>query len=182
MGCLLLCWWLFLTAATSSARTGFIWTDFIQKIFSALEFKLNMINYTCEHVNWAVSVKLSATLLLLLRLLLLLLSLSLSPPSPSLPPPPAGLTGYYVGNGLLLWIKCSSQHCPSKIWVHCIKGKAVPLQAWTGQEGSRKLRFPDFMTTAQDGGRLSALRTGCIYPQEIFLVLILLEAESTPGP
>ena len=33
-----------------------------------------------------------------------------------------------------------------------IKGKAVPLQAWTGPEGSRKLRFPDFVTTAQDGG------------------------------
>jgi hypothetical protein len=24
------------------------------------------------------------------------------------------------------------------------KGKAVPLQAWTGPEGSRRLRFPDF--------------------------------------
>jgi len=34
--------------------------------------------------------------------------------------------------------------------------KAVPLQAWTGPEGSRKLRLPDFVTTAQDGGRLSA--------------------------
>jgi hypothetical protein len=31
------------------------------------------------------------------------------------------------------------------------KGKAVPLQAWSGPEGSRKLRFPDFLTTAQDG-------------------------------
>jgi len=40
------------------------------------------------------------------------------------------------------------------------KGKAVPLQAWSGPEGSRKLKFPDFVTTAQDGGRLSALRTG----------------------
>jgi len=39
------------------------------------------------------------------------------------------------------------------------KGKAVPLQTWTGSEGSRKLRFPDFVTRAQDGGRLSALRT-----------------------
>jgi hypothetical protein len=28
------------------------------------------------------------------------------------------------------------------------KGKAVPLQAWSGPEGSRKLRFPDYMTTA----------------------------------
>jgi len=32
--------------------------------------------------------------------------------------------------------------------------KAVPLQAWTGPEGSRKLRFPDFVTTAQDGGKV----------------------------
>jgi len=29
------------------------------------------------------------------------------------------------------------------------KGKAVPLQAWSGPESSRKLRFPDFMTIAQ---------------------------------
>jgi len=44
------------------------------------------------------------------------------------------------------------------------EGKAVPLQAWSGLEGSRKLRFPDFMTTARDGGRLSALHTGRLYP------------------
>ena len=37
------------------------------------------------------------------------------------------------------------------------KGKAVPLQAWSGPEGSRKLRFPDFMTTAQDGGKVVSL-------------------------
>jgi hypothetical protein len=35
------------------------------------------------------------------------------------------------------------------------KGKAVLLQAWSGPEGSSKLRFPDFMTTAQDGGKVS---------------------------
>jgi len=37
-------------------------------------------------------------------------------------------------------------------------GKAVPLQAWSGPEGSGKLRFPDFMTTAQDGGKVVSLR------------------------
>ena len=37
------------------------------------------------------------------------------------------------------------------------KGKAVPLQAWSGPEGSRKLGFPDFMTTAQDGGKVVSL-------------------------
>jgi len=37
------------------------------------------------------------------------------------------------------------------------KGKSVPLQASTGPEGSRKLRFPDFMTTAQDGGKVVSL-------------------------
>jgi len=26
------------------------------------------------------------------------------------------------------------------------KGKAIPLQAWTGPEGSRRLRIPDFKT------------------------------------
>ena len=37
------------------------------------------------------------------------------------------------------------------------KGKAVPLRAWCGPEGSRKLGFPDFMTTAQDGGKVVSL-------------------------
>ena len=42
------------------------------------------------------------------------------------------------------------------IWKR-IKGKAVPLQARSGSEGSRKLRFPDFMTTAQDDGKVVSL-------------------------
>jgi len=31
------------------------------------------------------------------------------------------------------------------------KGKAVPLQIWTCPQGSRKLRFPDFVTKVHDG-------------------------------
>ena len=37
------------------------------------------------------------------------------------------------------------------------EGKVVPLQASTGPEGSKKLRFPDFVTTAQDGGKVVSL-------------------------
>ena len=60
------------------------------------------------------------------------------------------------------------------------KGKAVALQAWSGPEGSRKLRFQDLMTTAQDGVRLSALSTGRLYPQEMLLVLISVKRHSRP--
>ena len=38
-----------------------------------------------------------------------------------------------------------------------LKGKSVPLQAWSGPECSRNLRFPDFKTTAQDGGKVVSL-------------------------
>jgi hypothetical protein len=51
-------------------------------------------------------------------------------------------------------------YCNAGVWL-CgtvnSKGKAVPLQAWSGPEGSGKLRFPDFVTTAQDGGKLISL-------------------------
>jgi hypothetical protein len=36
-----------------------------------------------------------------------------------------------------------------------VKKKTVPLLAWSGPEGSRKLRFPDIMTAAQDSGKVS---------------------------
>jgi len=73
------------------------------------------------------------------------------------------------------WIKpwLGGRNILQTMWCHSnCKGKAVPLQAWTGPEGSRKLRFLDCVTTAQDIGRLSALYTGRLYPQKILLVLI----------
>ena len=51
----------------------------------------------------------------------------------------------------------------------CDKLKAVPLQAWSGPEGSRKLRFPDFMTT-QDSGKIVSLTHRP--PLPLLLVLI----------
>jgi len=63
------------------------------------------------------------------------------------------------------------------------KDKAIPLQAWSGPEGSRKLRFPDFMTTAQDGGKVVSLtHRPPLPPGNITWYSFLLEAESTPGP
>ena len=69
-------------------------------------------------------------------------------------------------------------------------GKAVPLEAWSGPEGSRKLRFPDFMTTAQEVVKADNLTTFLCrcqrpasppgYPSSWYS--FLLEAESTPGP
>ena len=38
-----------------------------------------------------------------------------------------------------------------------IKGKAVPLKAWSGPQGSRKLRLPDCITTTQDGGEVVSI-------------------------
>jgi len=44
-----------------------------------------------------------------------------------------------------------------RLHVGKVKGKAVPLQAWTDPEGFRKLRLQDFVTTAQDGGKFVRL-------------------------
>ena len=63
------------------------------------------------------------------------------------------------------------------------KGKAVPLQAWRGPVGSRKLRLPDFVTTAQDGGKFVSLKHRPLFtPRKCSWYSFLLKAESTPGP
>ena len=56
---------------------------------------------------------------------------------------------YMYHDGIHLCIKTVVHH-------NTVKGKdkAVPLQAWSGPVGSRKLRF---MTTAQDGGKVVSL-------------------------
>ena len=63
------------------------------------------------------------------------------------------------------------------------KKKSVPLQAWSGPEDSRKLRFPDFMTTAQGGGKVVSLTHWPHLPSGNSPdTHFLLEVVSTPGP
>jgi hypothetical protein len=59
-------------------------------------------------------------------------------------------------------------------------GKAVPLQAWTGLECSRKLRLPDFVTSAVVGCQPYA--PAAFTPRKYSWYLFLLEVESTPEP
>ena len=61
-----------------------------------------------------------------------------------------------------------------------LKGKTVLLGAWIGPECSRKLRFPDFMTTAQGCGK-KPYAPAAFTPRKCFWYSFLLEAESTPG-
>ena len=54
---------------------------------------------------------------------------------------------------------------------------AIQLQVWTGPKGSRRLRLPEFLDSRHmKVVRLSAVNTGCLYPQEIFVVLIFVRA------
>ena len=45
-----------------------------------------------------------------------------------------------------------------------IKRLISPVRAWSGPEGSNKLRFPDYMTTAQDGGKVVSLKYRPLLP------------------
>ena len=91
-------------------------------------------------------------------------------------------TGKFVHYGLRLHsvTKCLDWHETTiflYLWLHLLQArimhtkglsslncKSIPLQAWTGPEGSRRLRFPDFKTIGT--WRLSAIRTGRLYSRE----------------
>ena len=68
----------------------------------------------------------------------------------------------------------------NKFYVRGI-GKPIPLQPWTGPEGSRRMRLPRFEDNRHmKVVRLSDLRTVRLYLQEIFLILISVKRLSQP--
>ena len=62
------------------------------------------------------------------------------------------------------------------------KGKAVPLQARCGLEGSRRFRLPVFHDIRHLTVVMSPSRTGLLYPQECSWYSFSLGAECNPGP
>jgi hypothetical protein len=84
--------------------------------------------------------------------------------SPSWPPWPVRVL--YFGQGVpeFLSYRARGDAARRGVFIQWAVGRilvererAVPLQAWSGPERSRKLRFPDFMTTAQDGCKVVSL-------------------------
>jgi len=79
--------------------------------------------------------------------------------------------------GVVWWMCAHVSEHPTTPLISVIDGQCKNVKQSHYRPGQaqrvlRKLRFPDFVTTAQDCGRLSALRTGCLYPQEILMVII----------
>jgi hypothetical protein len=64
-----------------------------------------------------------------------------------------------------------------------VKGKAISLQAWTGPEGYRSSRLPNFKQSAHEGGKIvrPTHRTPLSYGKYSWYSF-LLEAESSQGP
>jgi hypothetical protein len=66
---------------------------------------------------------------------------------------------------------------------YTVKGKVIPVQAWTGPEGSRRLRFPHFKTVCI-WRRLGyqPFARAVFTPRKYSWYSLLLGAESTSGP
>ena len=68
-------------------------------------------------------------------------------------------------------------------WYGQLTCKISPIAGPRCPEGSRKLRFPDYVTMAQYGGKVVSLTHRPLFtPRKYSWYSFLLEAESTPGP
>jgi len=64
-----------------------------------------------------------------------------------------------------------------------LSAAAIPLQAWTGPEGFRRMGLQDSRPSAHEGGKVvSPMHWPPLHPRKYFWYSFLLEAESTPGP
>jgi len=69
------------------------------------------------------------------------------------------------------------------LWYIRYKKCISPITGPRCPEGSRELRFPDYVTVAQDGGKVVSLMHQPLFtPRKYSWYSFLLEAESTPGP
>ena len=67
--------------------------------------------------------------------------------------------------GSFLESSINPQQSPTTQTDSLYKGKEIPVQAWTGPEGSRRLRLPEFHDKRKRWLVMSALCTGRLYPQ-----------------
>jgi len=68
---------------------------------------------------------------------------------------------YLRSSGIWCWKRMEKVSWTDRVTnekvLHTRKGRLVPLQAWSDPEGCRKLRFPDYVTMVQDGGKVVSL-------------------------
>jgi len=64
--------------------------------------------------------------------------------------------------------------------MYMYENQISPITGPTCTEGSRKLRFPDYVTMAQDGGKVVSLTYRPFLPQEILLILISVRSWVDP--
>jgi hypothetical protein len=62
------------------------------------------------------------------------------------------------------------------------KGEAIPVQAKTDPEDSRRFEGQDFTKSAIEGGKIISPTTGSLYPYKYYWYSFLLADESTPRP